>query len=150
MARHAGAGSRSSRWSSLAVLGPVRRCALLLRGGLCCAWCGVELTRETAEIDHVVPRRDGGRDDNGNLVGACSACNLDRPEGWTWPAELELPIDRRAGRALALRWYQWLPARDAAQRAGRERRRLRALVAHAEAVAAGLGGDAFPFGEAWP
>lgn len=123
---------RTSTWSSLAVLGPVRRCALLLRGSMLCAWCGVPLTYDTAQIDHVRRREDGGSDATDNLVGCCPGCNLDRPA--------------RRPRGLALAWYPWLPARDAAQAEGKRRREERRRHDHAAAVAQGLDGDAFPFG----
>jgi hypothetical protein len=104
-------------WSSLARLGPVRRMAILHRGGMRCTWCGVELTFATAHVDHVVPRSEGGCDVNTNLVGACVRCNCGlRPE-YAPAALAELlarPVDLRAGRALALTWYPaWMPARVA-------------------------------------
>jgi 5-methylcytosine-specific restriction endonuclease McrA len=132
---------RTSTWSSLAVLGPVRRCALLLRGSMLCAWCGVTLTYDTAQIDHVHRREHGGSDAADNLVGCCPACNLDRParRHRGLAALLRAPLDLRAGRELALLWYPWLPARDRAKAEARRRRRELA-------IAAGLGGTAFPFG----
>ena len=132
---------RTSTWSSLATLGATRRCAILLRGSMLCAWCGVALTYETAQIDHVVRREDGGGDAASNLVGCCPRCNLDRPSRRTrgLAERLRQPLDMRAGRALALAWYAWLPAREAANREARRRRRERAL-------ADGLGGSGFPFG----
>ncbi|MDE2098005.1 MAG: HNH endonuclease [Patescibacteria group bacterium] len=40
-----------------------------------CHYCGLPLTLETATIDHFIPRAQGGRDDPGNLVVACTDCN---------------------------------------------------------------------------
>ncbi len=120
--------SRSSSWCSLSRLGPVRRCAIVVRSGGWCSWCGCALTREGTQIDHVVPRRDGGRDDDANLVASCSECNLVRPDGVDVSALLALPLDLGAGRELALAWYGWAAGRfddgarrkrDARQRAPR-------------------------------
>lgn len=79
-------------WSALRSLDPTRRCALLLRGDMRCAWCGCELdpgdgdgTLPPAEIDHVEPRasfpagtRPSVMDALSNLVGCCGACNQAR------------------------------------------------------------------------
>lgn len=42
-----------------------------------CAWCG-HPGSESATVDHVVTRADGGSDHWDNLVGACRACNNER------------------------------------------------------------------------
>lgn len=53
-----------------------------------CHWCGTTLDRETPgpnffHVDHVVPVRDGGTNDESNLVAACAACNHARArKGW--------------------------------------------------------------------
>lgn len=48
-----------------------------------CHWCGKTLQQETAghdffHVDHVVPIRDGGGNDEDNLVAACAECNHGR------------------------------------------------------------------------
>jgi len=40
-----------------------------------CRYCRRPLTRREATIDHVIPRRLGGSDDENNLVAACQPCN---------------------------------------------------------------------------
>lgn len=40
--------------------------------GAACAYCGEPAT----EVDHVVPLRRGGVDEESNLVPACKPCNL--------------------------------------------------------------------------
>lgn len=42
------------------------------RDGRACRYCGA---KEDLEIDHVIPRAQGGRDTEDNLVVACAACN---------------------------------------------------------------------------
>lgn len=43
-----------------------------------CAWCGCELTAETATVDHVVPLSRGGLNNRNNMVLACQPCNAKR------------------------------------------------------------------------
>ena len=50
------------------------RAFVLRRDAYRCAWCGG--IADTA--DHVVAYVDGGTDDPGNLVAACTPCNLGR------------------------------------------------------------------------
>ena len=40
-----------------------------------CAYCGMQLTEETATEDHLVPLSRGGSDSIGNIVPACMQCN---------------------------------------------------------------------------
>lgn len=40
-----------------------------------CHYCGSQLTRFTATLDHVIPVADGGDNSFGNLVTACLRCN---------------------------------------------------------------------------
>ena len=120
---------------------------------LICTYCGVELTQATAQIDHVVPRSQGGLDVNENLVGCCMLCNATpeaRPVGVVLdPGLLAAPLDLDAGRRLALRWYPWAQKRLVDDERERSRaRRAKDRDRREQAVAAGLGGDAFPFGAA--
>lgn len=48
-----------------------------------CHYCGVALQRDHAgpdffQVDHVIPIRDGGTNDESNLVAACASCNHGR------------------------------------------------------------------------
>lgn len=40
-----------------------------------CAYCGSELTPETATIDHIIPLSRGGEHSINNIAPACSRCN---------------------------------------------------------------------------
>ncbi len=40
-----------------------------------CKYCGKQLTRFTATLDHVVPVVEGGENTYGNLITACLSCN---------------------------------------------------------------------------
>lgn len=51
------------------------RSAVLARDGLACSYCSIQLTRETATVDHVQPLMTRGRNHPDNMVVACFACN---------------------------------------------------------------------------
>lgn len=137
-----------SSWSSTSRLGPVRRCAILLRGGLRCAWCLGDPTPEdqprgrALQVDHVVPRALGGDDSPRNLVPACGECNRARAEGWlverlaaegvrpasAWQRvrrQLRARFQTDAAVALAHVWYAWLAANRAVTKAATKRWRTR-------------------------
>lgn len=84
---------------------------VLNRYGSKCAYCGIELTRETLCVDHFIPRRRGvypanvyhrdykkEKGSNGieNLMPACGSCNSSKHD-WTideWRFELNLRLQR--------------------------------------------------------
>ncbi len=49
--------------------------AILFRDGCQCQYCGVQLTKDTVTLDHVVPESKGGKRSFDNLVAACQSCN---------------------------------------------------------------------------
>lgn len=115
---------RGNTWSALGVLGSVRRCAIIVRHEGRCAWCYDDLKKTSCEIDHVIPRSRGGLSEDNNMVPACSACNLSRPEGARVPeAILQEPLDLAAGRELAHVWYPWTA--DRAERSAEAKRAVR-------------------------
>ena len=46
--------------------------------GTACHWCGKELSKFRATIEHLIPRSRGGSDQLDNLRLACRKCNQDR------------------------------------------------------------------------
>ncbi len=40
-----------------------------------CSYCGIQLTRKSATIDHIVPKSKGGSSSEFNLALACKPCN---------------------------------------------------------------------------
>ncbi len=48
---------------------------VFLRDSFSCQYCG-DMNREILTFDHVTPRSKGGRTTWGNIVAACSPCNL--------------------------------------------------------------------------
>ena len=49
---------------------------VFLRDHFSCQYCGVSSRASELTFDHVVPRSLGGRTNWGNVVAACSPCNL--------------------------------------------------------------------------
>jgi len=49
--------------------------SLLSLYGNQCLYCGDPISWESAELDHIVPRRDGGANVLGNLAAVCARCN---------------------------------------------------------------------------
>jgi len=62
-------------------LGPTKVCAIHIRGGMRCAWCGVTYHgRGDASIDHL--DGDPQNNDSTNLVSAHIGCNASRAHEW--------------------------------------------------------------------
>jgi 5-methylcytosine-specific restriction endonuclease McrA len=94
-------------------------CAVIHRDGYRCAYCGrdglaIKTNDSTirAELDHLIPRKDGGRAVPTNLVTSCGDCNRKRQSHKIHPRRLldaveqaQRPIDRAIGRELAMMHY---------------------------------------------
>ena len=52
-----------------------KRKRILSKFGNKCAYCGCELDNETMQVDHIVPRSQGGSNSIDNLYPSCRACN---------------------------------------------------------------------------
>lgn len=48
---------------------------IIERQGYCCAACGIALTPDSANLDHIIPKNDGGDDTVRNLQWLCKECN---------------------------------------------------------------------------
>ena len=55
-----------------------RRQKLLNRGVTRCHWCGCELTLDTSTLEHIIPLKRGGLDNDNNTTLACESCNQKR------------------------------------------------------------------------
>jgi 5-methylcytosine-specific restriction endonuclease McrA len=66
-------------------------CALCGSSQYRCQYCGRQ--GGTLTLDHVMPRRLGGRDTWENLVAACRPCN--QRKGGRTPEEARMPLRRR-------------------------------------------------------
>lgn len=113
---------RSSSWRSTRAIAASTRCAILHRDGFACVYCGVPLPVKGAQLDHLIPRKDGGSNKPTNLVACCGPCNNARQHNQLSPLAafdafaraLLLPINRVKGRELAREHYPSRMARKAA------------------------------------
>jgi 5-methylcytosine-specific restriction endonuclease McrA len=93
-------------------------CAVIQRDGHQCVYCLKALVIKTndahsrAELDHIIPRNDGGLAVATNLVTSCRKCNMKRRWGKLEPRHVfnaidaaHRPIDMSVGRKLALQHY---------------------------------------------
>lgn len=66
--------NQGSKW-----LRPTTRARLYARDGLVCLWCLTPVVpKETATVDHFLPRVLGGTNAHDNLFTACWTCNSER------------------------------------------------------------------------
>lgn len=75
---------------------------IFLRDEYHCQYCGVEVTRKTATLDHVLPQSHGGRSIWENCTTACSDCNSKKgnnkkivPQNKPWKPNYWQLVDKR-------------------------------------------------------
>jgi len=80
-----------------------------------CQYCGVRRPRQGLNLDHVVPRSQGGRTTWENVVCCCYECNLRK--GGRTPAQAGMRLKRTPTRPIwsfrapggNIRYREWLP-----------------------------------------
>ncbi len=90
---------------------------IYLRDGNTCQYCGRELPRTDLNLDHVVPRAQGGRTTWENVVCCCIDCNLSKGAQTPEQAGIKLlktPMRPRwtptfRTQAGKVRYREWLP-----------------------------------------
>jgi 5-methylcytosine-specific restriction endonuclease McrA len=95
---------------------------IYMRDGNTCQYCGQTLPRTELNLDHVVPRSQGGRTNWENVVCCCIDCNLAKGARTPEQARMALlkhpsrprwtPTFRAAGDKV--RYREWLPFLDIA------------------------------------
>lgn len=99
---------------------------VLLRDKYLCQYCGVSVTRKTAQYEHVVPRAQGGTTCWENIVISCHTCNQRKRDKTPEQAGMRLRNKPVKPRSLPPRpnlrliwedglpesWRMWLPTRD--------------------------------------
>lgn len=61
---------------------PRHRARLLGPSGVCpCYYCGRPVDENTITLDHLVPRYQGGTNEDKNIVAACHPCNCAKGQG---------------------------------------------------------------------
>jgi 5-methylcytosine-specific restriction endonuclease McrA len=93
---------------------------IYMRDGNTCQYCGRNLPRTDLNLDHVVPRSQGGRTTWENVVCCCIDCNLSKGARTPDQAHMRLlkspmrprwtPTFRAAGDKI--RYREWLPFLD--------------------------------------
>jgi DNA-directed RNA polymerase subunit RPC12/RpoP len=83
------------------------------RDGFACKYCGAHPPNVLLEIDHIIPIKEGGNNDEGNLFTACFACN--RGKGATALSCAPVSLAEKA-KELEEREAQLLGYRDVMQR----------------------------------
>ncbi len=53
-----------------------RRFDVFKRDGFACTYCGRKPPEVLLQVDHIIPVKDGGGNDEGNLTTACQPCNI--------------------------------------------------------------------------
>lgn len=59
-------------------MSPRKRAMVYAKTNGACAYCGSDLDATGFVIDHVHPKAFGGRNDDSNLLPACSSCNTSK------------------------------------------------------------------------
>ena len=89
-----------------------------LRDQYCCLYCGIDVNKGTATLDHVIPISKGGKTNWLNIVTACSPCNTRKGNHMEMkprykpyaPGYYEL-VRKRKQLPFNVKhpsWYQWL------------------------------------------
>ena len=73
-----GAAAYDHGRAALGYLSGSLRYKVLKRAGLRCELCGVTADERAIEVDHILPRKHGGRDDLTNLQALCFKCNANK------------------------------------------------------------------------
>lgn len=66
------------RRTALGALSGTVRYQVLSRAGFRCELCGAPADEQALEVDHIMPRRHGGQDDETNLQALCWRCNANK------------------------------------------------------------------------
>src|ERR1700722_5684324 len=73
-----GATAYDHRRAALGYLSGSLRYEVLKRAGFRCLLCGVSADERAIEVDYILPRKHGGRDDLTNLQALCFKCNANK------------------------------------------------------------------------
>jgi ATP adenylyltransferase len=73
-----GAKAYDHRRTALGELSGTLRYQVLSSAGFRCELCGISADEQAFEVDHILPRRHGGQDDDANLQALCWRCNANK------------------------------------------------------------------------
>lgn len=72
-----------NKWNGSKWIRKEKRLAIYIRDGFQCAYCGRDLKSaapEEVNLDHLLPRSAGGKNEATNLITACRSCNASRQD----------------------------------------------------------------------
>jgi len=95
-----------------------RRLRIFRRDDYTCVYCGQRFEAADLTVDHVEPRVKGGDNSDGNLVTACSACNMEKGGAPAWAYLAGRPEKRE--NFLRLASFVWPRLRRAIEEAARD------------------------------
>jgi diadenosine tetraphosphate (Ap4A) HIT family hydrolase/5-methylcytosine-specific restriction endonuclease McrA len=73
-----GTAAYDHRRAALGYLSGSLRYEVLKRAGFRCELCGISADERAIEVDHILPRKHGGKDDLTNLQALCFKCNANK------------------------------------------------------------------------
>lgn len=77
---------------------------MLVRDNHECQYCGVHVGKNTATVDHVIPRSKGGKTDYNNCVTSCKDCN--NVKGDRTPREANMTLRNKPRKPTFLMLYR--------------------------------------------
>lgn len=95
-----------------------RRTAIFARDGYRCVYCGRTFEPRALTVDHVEPRVKQGDHSAGNLVTACTTCNIQKGGRPAWAFLRDRPIERT--NFLRYATHVWPRLRRAVDEAARD------------------------------
>lgn len=63
---------------------------VFIRDEYYCQYCGIQVTKKTASIDHVIPKSKGGGNSFSNTVCACKNCNAKKSDKFLDEVNMQL------------------------------------------------------------
>lgn len=87
------------------------RKVLIVRDDFTCQYCGKKLFASQVTIDHVIPRKFGGRTSYTNCVVACYSCNNRKSDKMLADTNMKL-LNKPTMPSNALRTYRYLNIKD--------------------------------------
>ena len=69
------------------------RSSIFIRDNGQCQYCGIQLSKSTATIDHVIPTSKGGTNDWLNCTLCCGPCNVEKGDTYPWRAPYNKPYE---------------------------------------------------------
>lgn len=90
----------------------IRKMRLLQVQNTTCLYCGNSISMETCELDHIVPRADGGSNRVSNLAAVCRRCNAAKGRMTFYHFATSGNVPEVTLEGAKTRVERWLPSED--------------------------------------